>query len=338
MSNRSAAGRSGRWWSASGFARNPTWQMAARKSAQHAHHAFAIAPTGGVLDHVSIAYVSGEHAEPLTRRRSEDKPPAVLKGDRRPSLPRTFAETPGRCYLHVSHPQHQQLQAKGSESSARAQVVAESRVQLLLFLSWLGMVPQPPQLAEQPRTSRSHRSRGVEARQSQQSAAGSPRAARSATRQTHPKGAPRTAWRTWQVFSKAASREEAIAALACLKGFYLNFYPAPMHRDSDDYLESWTIRLLLSLGSPPSANTQSAPTAQRQRRAEYEARWIFCVLPYWWVRRVGCGAEEALKEGRKAGVSPWRPTRHAWTARRPPVRAEAAVRPTIRPTRPRRGT
>jgi len=282
-SNRSAAGRSGRWWSHSGFLRNPTWRMATSKSELHAHHAFAIAPNEGTLDRVSLAYVSDEHAEPLTRRRAETQPSATLKGDRRPSLPRTFTETPGRHYLHLSHLQHQRLQAEGSASAARAQAVAESRVQVLLFLGWLGLAPMPPQPKDQPSGPPRTRQSQAEAQQPAASdmaakdVAARQRASRCSERQTHAKGAPRTAWRTWQVFDKSASQEDAIAALACLKGFYLNFYPAPMHKDSDDYLESWSIRKLLDLDSAPFESAE--PLDQAARPPGHEANAGATILP-----------------------------------------------------------
>lgn len=73
-------------------------------------------------------------------------------------------------------------------------------------------------------------------------------------------GAAQTARRTWEAFAISPTRECALACLACLKGFYLNFYPAPLHCDSDNYLESWTLRWLAEQASTP-AFSDTSPNA-----------------------------------------------------------------------------
>lgn len=52
----------------------------------------------------------------------------------------------------------------------------------------------------------------------------------------------RTMQYTYDVFSKHQTVESAMAALACLKGFYVNRWPAGFHKDKDDHMETWSIR------------------------------------------------------------------------------------------------
>jgi hypothetical protein len=70
------------------------------------------------------------------------------------------------------------------------------------------------------------------------------------------KGAAKTARLTWAAFALAPSRQEALRYLACLKGFYLNFYAAPLHKDSDENIESWTLRRLA-----PASEGRETPDA-----------------------------------------------------------------------------
>ena len=143
--NRSAAGRSGRWWCFSGLVRNPTAQMAVNTSRLHADHFLVIAPTAGKLNAALLCYTSRAGARAL-KERDGDCAVFCLRGDDQPSLPRMFQEMPGRKYHRFSHTQNMKLQAKGeSASTKRAVAVATSRVRLLLFLSHIELVPpQPP--------------------------------------------------------------------------------------------------------------------------------------------------------------------------------------------------
>ena len=143
--NRSAAGRSGRWWCFSGLVRNPTAQMAVNTSRLHADHFLVVAPTAGKLDAALLCYTSRAGARAL-KERDGDCAVFCLRGDDQPSLPRMFQEMPGRKYHRFSHTQNMKLQAKGeSASTKRAVAVATSRVRLLLFLSHIELVPpQPP--------------------------------------------------------------------------------------------------------------------------------------------------------------------------------------------------
>jgi hypothetical protein len=249
VGNRSAAGRSGRWWCLSGLSRNPTAQMAVNTSRSHADHFLVVAPTTGKLDAALMCYTSREGARALTER-DGDSSVFRLPGDNRPALPRMFQETPGRKYHHFSHAQNKQLQAKAeSASTRRAVAVATSRVRLLLFLAHIGLVPPPPPphsaetLHAEPCSSRQCRSerRSIERDDSWPSI-----------------GAAQTARITWAAFAKSPTREGALRCLACLKGFYLNFFPSPVHLDSDNNLESWSLRkikqLLQQLSGAPSAN------------------------------------------------------------------------------------
>ena len=167
--------------------------MAARKDPLHAHHTFAIAPTNGFFDRLLVCYVSGARAEALSKRKAEGQVRRkILKSDAAPSLPRSFSETPGRHYMHMSHPENTRLHENGPASRARARTVTESRVRLLLFLSWLGMAPQPGDGSL-------HREW--------------------CDKDGKMRGACLTAQRTWEAFRAVSTKEAAISALACLKGY-----------------------------------------------------------------------------------------------------------------------
>ena len=253
VGNRSAAGRSGRWWCYSGLVRNPTAQMAVSASRLHADHFLVVAPTDGKLDAALLCYTSRAGARALKERDGNDTT-FHLRGDDQPSLPRMFQEMPGRKYHHFSHVQNMELQAKsGSASTKRAVAVATSRVRLLLFLAHIGLVPPPPPphsaetLHAEPGTSREHRLERRTRERDDSAGACWPLI-----------GAAQTARITWEAFEQSSTREGALRCLACLKGYYLNFFPSPVHLDSDNNLESWTLReieqLQQQLSGASSAN------------------------------------------------------------------------------------
>ena len=246
--NRSAAGRSGRFRCLSGLVRNPTVRMAVGEgTAADAAHTLLVAPATGPVDRLLVGYTSRD------RRRPAREPRGV---------PRAFMETPGRSYLHVSHPDHRKMHQPGTATAARGAAVAASRCRLLLFLSAIGLVPPPdahgvsesqglgmPGAAATTTTAR--QSRRDERSPSAPTGAGEARRARaarvahrSAAHRWGDAGAARTALRTWEAFRLSQTRAEALRALASLKGYYVNYYPSPLHKDSDDHLESCTLRWL----------------------------------------------------------------------------------------------
>ena len=50
-------------------------------------------------------------------------------------------------------------------------------------------------------------------------------------------GAALTVRLTWEAFERLLTHEGALRCLACLKGYYVNLFPSPLHRDSDNNLE-----------------------------------------------------------------------------------------------------
>jgi hypothetical protein len=52
----------------------------------------------------------------------------------------------------------------------------------------------------------------------------------------------RTIQYTYDLFRLHHTGESAMAALACLKGFYVNRWPAAFHTDADKHMETWSIR------------------------------------------------------------------------------------------------
>jgi hypothetical protein len=252
--NRSAAGRSGRWWDWSGLLRNPTASMAVSKSARHADHTLVVAPTTGGLDKMLISYTSRERCRAKATARDDDETAGGVKlpGDEHPSLPRAFMEVPGRPFLHVSHTRHLRMHQASSSSSAQCgRAVAASRVRALLFLAWIGLVPPPPSEGEVARASccTDARARRALVREREQ---------RLGVRKPD-RGAAKTARSTWAAFALAPSRQEALSCLACLKGFYLNYYAAPLHKDSDTNMESWTLRRLAPVA--PASEGRETPNA-----------------------------------------------------------------------------
>lgn len=58
---------------------------------------------------------------------------------------------------------------------------------------------------------------------------------------------------TRELFSWHQTLESAMSALACLKGFYVNRWPAAFHTDADKYMETWSIRQDSPAPCPPVA-------------------------------------------------------------------------------------
>ena len=58
----------------------------------------------------------------------------------------------------------------------------------------------------------------------------------------------------------------------------MNFYPVPLHTDSDAYLESWTIRALRSLFAKSEGSVESLD-ARPRRAAPHESNSGATVLP-----------------------------------------------------------
>jgi hypothetical protein len=52
----------------------------------------------------------------------------------------------------------------------------------------------------------------------------------------------RTIQYTYDLFRRHETCESALEALACLKGFYVNRWPASFHTDHDKHMETWSIR------------------------------------------------------------------------------------------------
>ena len=276
--NRSAAGRSGRWWSVSGLRHNPTARMAVNASQEHANHFLVVAPTTGKLDTALLCYTSRAGARALTER-DGDGTTFRLRGDDKPSLPRMFQETPGRKFLYLGHRQNKELQRESKRASTvRAVTVATSRVRLLLFLASIGLVPPPP------------RPRSTEIEEPELGNSRDGRAAKRA-RNKGPEGcwpsfgAALTARLTWEAFERSLTREGALRCLACLKGYYLNLFPSPLHRDSDNNLESWTIRLIEELlkeqagASSAGASSSSAAASSAAASSAGAANAGATVLP-----------------------------------------------------------
>ena len=223
-------------------------------------HTFVIAPTRGTFERLLISYVGGPNAVAMTRR-SEDKVTFALRGDENGhGKPRTFAELPGRCFIHtrptdnvrellaatlpcsetMSQDEEHAVEVEagaasagtvsgGVESHPLPLLIATSRIRLLGFLAFFGLVPKPgriqvPVELEGERAARAH--------------------VRSLLPTESEGGAALTAVLTWRVFECACSRERALFILATLKGRYDNFYPACNHCDHDKHLESWMLRYL----------------------------------------------------------------------------------------------
>ena len=198
-----------------------------------------MAPPSGTLSHVLVCYVSDSQARPL-RITDAEGIAHELKGDHCPGRPRAFKETPGRRFRYFKHNQNIELQQQARCSRARGTAVAESRVRLLLFLSHYGIVPRPTPPAEEGTRRRSKSAEASSSRDRDQRVQG--RRERAEAGYDTTEGAPLTARRTWEYMRKCRSKVEALSVLAHLKGFYVNLFPATLHKDSDNNIESWTLR------------------------------------------------------------------------------------------------
>ena len=64
---------------------------------------------------------------------------------------------------------------------------------------------------------------------------------------------------TRELFAQHPSVASALSALAMVKGFYVNFFPAAFHKDADKYMESWSVRQSAA-GRAEAGGRAPAPT------------------------------------------------------------------------------
>ena len=64
---------------------------------------------------------------------------------------------------------------------------------------------------------------------------------------------------TRELFAQHPSVASALSALAMVKGFYVNFFPAAFHMDADKYMESWSVRQSAA-GRAEAGGRAPAPT------------------------------------------------------------------------------
>jgi hypothetical protein len=97
----------------------------------------------------------------------------------------------------------------------------------------------------------------------------------------------RTIEYTHALFSRHQSVQSAMEAMACLKGAYVNRWPASFHMDADKYMETWSIRQV-----QPAARTP-VPTLVPQLRLDLTADANATV----WTASLSCLMHAALDLG-----------------------------------------
>jgi hypothetical protein len=134
--------------------------------------------------------------------------------------PRFTTMEPGRRFWRASKPQNRRLQAQGGPSQQHAVEVAHAGLRSLLLLAALGLAPAP----------------------SEGDADGARARASDCSVPLLGDGVAATARYTWRVLAANRTTAAALRALATVKGFYLNHYPAAFHIDADRYMESYSLR------------------------------------------------------------------------------------------------
>lgn len=107
---------------------------------------------------------------------------------------------------------------------------------------------------------------------------------------------------TRDLFRLHRTVDSAMSALACLKGFYVNRWPAAFHKDADAYMESWSIRQDRPSRLPP------APTVVPQLCLALTADANATV----WTATLSCLMHAAQDEGGSATQCEGRGTHNAF--------------------------
>ncbi len=138
--------------------------------------------------------------------------------------PRHRAIYAGRHFLKVSAPNNRALQLQGGPSASHNKRKVEAAITSLVILHQLGLAS----MEQQPDAFEGSLLGGQ---------------------------VQKTMQYTQHAFSVHSSVDSALSSLAACKGFYVNKFPAALHKDADSYLETWSIRQLQEMSTAVPAAT-----------------------------------------------------------------------------------
>ena len=196
--------------------------------------------------------------------------------------PRQIEVVAGRPFLDATLPENRDLQLQNGPNARHARAVAMCGLNALLFLAACGLAPSPTEDVSDWKRAR------------QQPLLGH--------------GVADTCEYTWYLCTLHETLDAAVAALACVGGFYENSYGAFVHKDSGGHMESYALsRTKEQEEWALAAGLSVAPTQVPQLFVELHAEPNRTVWTGFFQRLLHCAPDVPVAE-RPVG---WKPSRSA---------------------------
>ena len=196
--------------------------------------------------------------------------------------PRQLEVVAGRRFLDATPPENRDLQLQNGPNAQHARAVAMCGLNALLFLAACGLAPSPTEDVKDWKRARQEPLLGH--------------------------GVADTCEYTWYLCSLHETLDAAVAALACIGGFYENSYAAFLHKDRGSHMESYALtRTEEQAAWALKAGLTVAPTQLPQLFVELHAEPNRTVWTGFFQRLLHCAPDVPVAE-RAAG---WKPSRSA---------------------------
>lgn len=196
--------------------------------------------------------------------------------------PRQLEIVAGRPFLDANRPENRDLQLQNGPNARHARAVAMCGLNALLFLAACGLAPSPTEDVSDWKRNRQPPLLGH--------------------------GVADTCAYTWYLCTLHETLDAAVAALACIGGFYENSYGAFVHKDKGGHMESYALsRTEAQAAWALAAGLSVAPTQLPQLFVELHAEPNRTVWTGFFQRLLHCAPDVPVAE-RPAG---WKPSRSA---------------------------
>jgi hypothetical protein len=196
--------------------------------------------------------------------------------------PRHVEVVAGRPFLDATLAENRDLQLQDGPNAEHARAVALCGLKALLFLAACGLAPGPTEDVDEWRQARAPPLLGD--------------------------GVSETCKYTWYLCGLHDELPAAVAALACIQGYYENTYGAFVHMDANGYMESYSLRRTEERAAwAEAAGLAVAPTQVPQLFVELHAEPNRTVWTGFFQRLLHCAPDVPVAV-RPAG---WTPSRSA---------------------------
>jgi len=196
--------------------------------------------------------------------------------------PRHLEVPAGRPFLDATLSENRDLQLQNGPNAEHARAVALCGLKAMLFLAACGLAPGPTDDVDEWKQAREPPLLGD--------------------------GVAETCRYTWYLCSLHAQLPAAVAALACIQGYYENAYGAFVHKDNNGYMESYSLRRTEERAAWALAEGLSVvPTQVPQLYVELHAEPNRTVWTGFFQRLLHCAPDVPVAE-RPTG---WKPSRSA---------------------------